>query len=1032
MARAAVERQRDVSLPLRGTVREGALALPTLAQLGPRLLLAIPILFNLWSLRSETTAVQNVNDGHLHFAMVRWARAQILHGNIIPVDNWFPYLGLGGAQFRHYSDLGHILTAYVSVIAGATTTYYWSLYLLLALWPLSVYFGARLLGWDRWTAAAAAVCAPLLASAMNYGYERGSYTWYGLGLWAQIWGMWLLPIALGLTWRAVRGTGSYWLAALAVALTVAGHYMEGYLALLAIGLWAVLTPSQLLPRMVRAIALGIGSLVAAAWTIVPVFQDSHFLLVSEYDRGSYFTLSFGAPKVLGWLVTGQIYDAGRSIPTISLLVGVGLLVCLMRFRRDERARAVVILWLACLLLFFGRPTLGRVLDFLPGGSLLMYHRFIMGVHFSGLLLAGIGAVWLGQQLVGLSRRIVPSIRPTLAAAAAVSLLVLALYPAWTAIAAQDNAGATTSASQQLWDSTDGADLQVLIDSIKELSPGRVYAGPRWGWGSDYRVGWVPVFTVLANQDIDTVGFRFRVDSLMSDAEMVFDENNPADYELYGIRYLLLPADRKPPIPATLLAQQGRHTLWQVDTSGYFDVVDTIWPPVVEDHGNIATHALGFVDSPQLAQHQYPTVAFNGADAAAPTLQPGVVPQGAAGQVVNQQISLIDGKYRADVFANRTAAVLLKASYDPRWRVTVDGVQSRPYMVAPALMAATVPAGHHSVIFRYVPDAEYPLLFGLGLLALLGLGIGPRLIPHARRNLPPALRGRVVVGGLTKEESMENQLSSEYQPQLGEKPPAPLPKTVGVGGMDKLWVAEYRRRLEDALRGVEGFLKLDEAWALHEAARLYPPVSEAVTVMEIGSWKGRSTIALALGVQERGNGAVYAIDPHTGSRELIEMFGPVDTYGAFLWNIERAGVSDIVVPVRKTAHHARMTVEEKSVHVLFVDGSHEYEDVRQDIDDWVTALADRATVSFNDPSSPGVYRALRERVVVVGSPFRSPRLIQNSLFFEFNRDATNRDWIAFLRLRAALALRYQAERVRPYTPTWFVRFGNWVLRRTLGR
>ena len=58
--------------------------------------------------------------------------------------------------------------------------------------------------------------APLLVSATNYGFEQRSYTWFGLGLWAQLWGMFLLPIALGLTWRALRGRGSLALAALVV------------------------------------------------------------------------------------------------------------------------------------------------------------------------------------------------------------------------------------------------------------------------------------------------------------------------------------------------------------------------------------------------------------------------------------------------------------------------------------------------------------------------------------------------------------------------------------------------------------------------------------------------------------------------------------------------------------------------------------------------------------------------------------------------------------------------------------------------
>src|SRR5260370_9197551 len=140
--------------------------------------------------------------------------------------------------------------------------------------------------------------------------------------------------------------------------------------------------------------------------------------------------------------------------------------------------------------------------------------------------------------------------------------------------------------QKIWDTTDGADLQVLIEWIKTVSPGRGCAGSRWGWGQSYAIGWVPVYTVLSNQDVDTVGFKLRVASLMSDAEMVFDETNLADYDLFGIRYLILPADRPPAVSATLLGQSGRHTLWQGGPIRYPAAVDTRGPPIHDRRGGM--------------------------------------------------------------------------------------------------------------------------------------------------------------------------------------------------------------------------------------------------------------------------------------------------------------------------------------------------------------------------------------------------------------------------------------------------------------
>ena len=160
--------------------------------------------FGLWILHSETRPAANLNDSAFHLQMVRWASGQIHEGRI-PLDGWFPDLTLGSSFFHHYQSLAETLTAYTAVVTGVSdqTAYLWFLYLLLALWPLSIYWSARLLGWARWTAAAAAAVSPLLVSAGGYGYEHGSYTWQGYGVYSQEWAMWLLPLAWGFTWRAV-------------------------------------------------------------------------------------------------------------------------------------------------------------------------------------------------------------------------------------------------------------------------------------------------------------------------------------------------------------------------------------------------------------------------------------------------------------------------------------------------------------------------------------------------------------------------------------------------------------------------------------------------------------------------------------------------------------------------------------------------------------------------------------------------------------------------------------------------------------
>jgi predicted O-methyltransferase YrrM len=232
----------------------------------------------------------------------------------------------------------------------------------------------------------------------------------------------------------------------------------------------------------------------------------------------------------------------------------------------------------------------------------------------------------------------------------------------------------------------------------------------------------------------------------------------------------------------------------------------------------------------------------------------------------------------------------------------------------------------------------------------------------------------------------------------------------------------RRDLEGALEQVEGWLGPDEALALYEVVRRLP--EGPVTVVEIGSWKGRSTIALGLAVKARGSGRVFAIDPHNGENGS----GPLEpgsiarpTLDEFHTNIARAGIEPSVETVVSASQAARSRFADQSLDFLFVDGSHRYADVRSDIEDWASALKDDAVIAFNDPSDPGVYRALRELVLRPG-PFVCPRLIHNTLFFDFRRPVLwqNQDTKSLRKMRLLLWLKFHAAPLWPWIPGWLVR------------
>lgn len=227
------------------------------------------------------------------------------------------------------------------------------------------------------------------------------------------------------------------------------------------------------------------------------------------------------------------------------------------------------------------------------------------------------------------------------------------------------------------------------------------------------------------------------------------------------------------------------------------------------------------------------------------------------------------------------------------------------------------------------------------------------------------------------------------------------------------------RLSDKLAPIEGLLFLGEAWKLYEYARLVPAGGRAPVVVEIGSFKGRSSAALALGLLDRGAGRLYAIDPNHQPE-----FGP---------NLERSGVRDLVVAIRQGSHEARSEFAESSVDLIFVDGSHEYQNVVQDVEDWTGALAEGAIVAFNDPGSPGVYKAVREKVARTKSPFRRPSFLDNTLFFEFRPSApwSLEDTARLMKLQAFLAIRRWQSKTPVTVPQGMRRFARSALRSMLG-
>jgi hypothetical protein len=733
----------------------------------PWAVVGVAVAWNLWELRATIAPATYLNDSVMAEEMTRFATAQ-LHAGHDPLTTWFPYLGLGSPQFLHYQSAPAIVTGTVGLLWGADTAFRWSLYLLWCLWPVAVYASARLFGIRPLAAALAAAVAPLLASVPGVGYEQHAYVWNGYGIWSQLWASWALPFAWALSWRAMTDKRFLAPAAALVALTAAFHFESGYLAFAAVVIFPWLARRDLRYRVARAAVLLLTSMLASAWVWLPLLLYARWAALSQALAGTPLVNGYGAHQVLGWLVTGRAFDNGR-LPVISLLVAAGLLAVLAGWRDAGEGRAFAVLFGVGLLLSFGRTTFGELVRIIPGSTDLFFRRFFMGSQLAGIYLAGLGAAAIAERGVRLAAAAAVRLRRRglpwlgwLAAALAVAAGVVYLSPAWRSLGRYDAANAANIGHQRTAEIAGSPKLNAIVSYIRHHPDGRVYAGTPYNWGARFTLGFVPVYRYLASQDLDAVGFSLRTASLMSQPELHFDGRNLGDYALFGIRYLILPTWERPFAGTVPVMRAGRFQLLRLPGNSYIRVVDTVGS-VTANRADIGSMTARYIRSPLPGEGRYLTVGFAGGTPAPPTLPASSIPSPRAapglpsgrgrtaparrpaaapaltppGTVLREQVDLADGTATAEVTATRWAVVVLSASFDPGWSISVDGRPAATEMVAPALVAVTVPPGTHQVVFRYHGFAAYPELLALALLSLLAVAreTGGFRLPRAARAAP---------------------------------------------------------------------------------------------------------------------------------------------------------------------------------------------------------------------------------------------------------------------------------------------------------
>ena len=138
-------------------------------------------------------------------------------------------------------------------------------------------------------------------------------------------------------------------------------------------------------------------------------------------------------------------------------------------------------------------------------------------------------------------------------------------------------------------------------------------------------------------------------------------------------------------------------------------------------------------------------------------------------------------------------------------------------------------------------------------------------------------------------------------------------------------------------------------------------------VEIGSWKGKSSAYMAVEIANSNKKIdFYCVDTWEGSIEHAGMEELPRLYDIFIDNMRP--VESYYFPLKLKSIEAVSKFEDKSLDFVFIDASHEYEDVKNDIIAWLPKVKPGGVLAGHDyyidgyDWFPGVKQAVNELLI----------------------------------------------------------------------
>jgi len=168
---------------------------------------------------------------------------------------------------------------------------------------------------------------------------------------------------------------------------------------------------------------------------------------------------------------------------------------------------------------------------------------------------------------------------------------------------------------------------------------------------------------------------------------------------------------------------------------------------------------------------------------------------------------------------------------------------------------------------------------------------------------------------------------------------------------------------NSLRGAGSAGRLDHSYYLYHYASL---LTDNSRIVEIGTAQGASAIVMGMGIRGK-NSIILTIDPGMMSDEEAQSRrDELSKYELLLGNlhhvmqnIRAARLEGYIIPVPDTSENVVKRWDGRKIDMLFVDGSHTYEDVKRDCL-WMHHVKHGGVAVFDDWIEP-VEKAVKEYV-----------------------------------------------------------------------